>query len=139
MKRIENDCNGCEICMGCGRNRDYIYCECDMCGEQISEYYNFNGHDYCYSCFEEAIYEEISKLPNEEVLEVLERIFEDCFDIEFEFNEATNTYKFYGGIEEFNLNEMIETCLNIIQESCGVFYVADKFDFSYSWNTVGDN
>lgn len=35
MIRYENDCNCCEVCMGCGLRR-VPHCYCDGCGEEVS-------------------------------------------------------------------------------------------------------
>lgn len=35
MIRYENDCNCCEVCMGCGLRR-VPHCYCDGCGEEVA-------------------------------------------------------------------------------------------------------
>ena len=45
----ENDCVGCETCIGCGRKYSYYIHECDDCGcnEQL---YKYNGKELCVDC-----------------------------------------------------------------------------------------
>ena len=57
---IENDCNGCDTCLRCGRNKNYSVFYCDGCGTQIDETVWFlNGKDLCQDCvLEEVPHEE---------------------------------------------------------------------------------
>ena len=48
MIRIENDCVGCERCIGCGRNRTKHY-YCDKCKNEEDLYY-FEGEELCIDC-----------------------------------------------------------------------------------------
>ena len=53
---IENACNGCDTCLGCGRNRDYKVFYCDKCGTQIDETVWFlDGQDLCEDCVLEEV------------------------------------------------------------------------------------
>ena len=49
MKRIENDCVGCDYCVHCGRDK-VLYIYCDVCNDTDDKIYNFDGKDYCYQC-----------------------------------------------------------------------------------------
>lgn len=54
MRKIENDCVGCDVCYNCGRKEvEYVYC--DKCGESIGDdFYEHDGGEYCYDCWLEA-------------------------------------------------------------------------------------
>lgn len=57
----ENDCVGCETCIGCSRKEDYWVFKCDICGEVFydeDEVTRINGHDYCERCYEREFEEE---------------------------------------------------------------------------------
>lgn len=56
MIRYENDCNCCEVCMGCGLRR-VPHCYCDGCGEEVSgedelKRLTFLSERLCENCFE---------------------------------------------------------------------------------------
>lgn len=53
MKQYENDCVGCEVCVGCGRKRTlHIYC--DKCGAEDTIYY-FDDEELCIDCIEDKL------------------------------------------------------------------------------------
>ena len=45
----DNDCVGCETCIGCGRKYDYFYHVCDEC-EYEGQLYYFEGKELCAEC-----------------------------------------------------------------------------------------
>lgn len=56
MIKLENECVGCEHCIGLGcPNREVARCYCDKCGEEISsdEIYDVDGEDLCEWCLKE--------------------------------------------------------------------------------------
>jgi hypothetical protein len=53
MKRIENDCVGCDYCVNCGRKEvEHFYC--DKCGDEGS-LYEYDGDELCESCLLKAV------------------------------------------------------------------------------------
>lgn len=56
MKRVENDCVGCELhCLGDScpyRNVTHYYC--DDCGEEL-QLYEFDGEEPCIDCIEKRL------------------------------------------------------------------------------------
>lgn len=44
-----NDCVGCDPCRFCGRDKDYFVFECDWCGKEDIEMYEY---DNCHACFD---------------------------------------------------------------------------------------
>lgn len=48
MKRIENDCVGCEICGGCGATQSIHY-YCDKCKCE-ADLYLFDDEELCIDC-----------------------------------------------------------------------------------------
>ncbi len=57
MRRIENDCNGCDIyCCDCGlRHVEHSYC--DRCGSEET-LYCFGDEELCLDCIEKAVSKE---------------------------------------------------------------------------------
>ena len=59
---VESDCVGCPHgCVNCGRNRDYIEYECDICHETPTDdrfLENVDGKEMCSSCIEALLEEE---------------------------------------------------------------------------------
>ncbi|MDE6730330.1 MAG: hypothetical protein K2J71_06095 [Oscillospiraceae bacterium] len=54
--RIENACNGCDTCLGCGRKGDYQVFYCDDCWTLIEEKVYFQDEqDFCEACILENI------------------------------------------------------------------------------------
>lgn len=52
----ENDCVGCDPCIGCGRNESYAVIECDSCGDTSMETSRkfipiSGGRHYCPACY----------------------------------------------------------------------------------------
>ena len=45
----ENDCFGCETCIGCGRKRSYFIRVCDEC-ESNDQLYKYEGKELCEEC-----------------------------------------------------------------------------------------
>ena len=45
----DNDCVGCETCMGCGRRYGYYYHVCDRC-ESSEQLYIWDGEELCAEC-----------------------------------------------------------------------------------------
>lgn len=45
----DNDCVGCETCIGCGRKHDYFYRVCDEC-EYEGQLYYFEEKELCVEC-----------------------------------------------------------------------------------------
>lgn len=45
----DNDCVGCETCIGCSRKYDYFYHVCDKC-ERDEQLYCYDGEELCASC-----------------------------------------------------------------------------------------
>lgn len=56
MKRVENDCVGCELpCLGDScpyRNAEHLYC--DECGDE-TQLYKFEGEELCLRCIEQRL------------------------------------------------------------------------------------
>lgn len=53
--RIENDCNGCEVCIGCGRG-SYKAFFCDICQNEICDDVFFVDNQHvCEECLPEVI------------------------------------------------------------------------------------
>lgn len=58
----ENDCVGCEHCINCGRDKDYLVVDnliCDKCGNDADELYVVDGKQICIKCLK-ADYDEIN-------------------------------------------------------------------------------
>lgn len=54
MKRIENECVGCDIpCVDCGRKRTPHW-YCDKCDEEKT-LYDFEGRELCMDCIKEEL------------------------------------------------------------------------------------
>lgn len=55
MRRIENDCVGCDNCVNCGRKRNYVVYSCDKCGRDIDEIdeslYELGDKEVCLKCY----------------------------------------------------------------------------------------
>ena len=51
MKKIENLCVHCEICVHCGQDKATVFV-CDNCGEEYepNELYDYDGEDLCKDC-----------------------------------------------------------------------------------------
>ena len=51
MTRIENDCVGCEHCIGCGR-KHAVYYVCDRCNDYVDpeELYDTEAGELCKDC-----------------------------------------------------------------------------------------
>ena len=45
----ENDCVGCETCMGCGRRYGYYIHVCDEC-KSDEQLYKYEGEELCAEC-----------------------------------------------------------------------------------------
>lgn len=82
----ENDCVGCETCMGCGRDRDYFILECDCCEEVI----NFNNEVFyetakyryvCEDCYIEYLKENGNITEDEEGISCFGIQFDDEYDM----------------------------------------------------------
>ena len=74
---IENDCNGCDTCLRCGRNKNYKVFYCDDCFTQIDEkVYFVDEKDFCEDCV-------LENIPHEENM-----VF-DCDRCEKHFDERT--------------------------------------------------
>lgn len=59
MRKIENECVGCDVCYNCGRKEsEHLYC--DICGEEIDDDYYQRGKDICEKCMFES--EEVNEL-----------------------------------------------------------------------------
>lgn len=51
MKKMENFCVDCEVCVRCHNYQDKEITYCDCCEEQILEdYYNLDSDDFCHCC-----------------------------------------------------------------------------------------
>lgn len=48
-----NDCNGCEDCTHCGKNRYREAYACDSCGETAEHLYWWADEIYCIGCLKE--------------------------------------------------------------------------------------
>lgn len=49
MKRYENDCVGCEVCVDCGRKK-VLHLYCDKCGWENDGIYQFDDEELCIDC-----------------------------------------------------------------------------------------
>lgn len=68
----EKDCNGCEHCIQC--NKERIILKCDKCKGVTSKLYRYDEAEYCYYCLEDKIIKECSN-------DIFYRYFEDiCKD-----------------------------------------------------------
>lgn len=56
MKRVENDCVGCELpCLGYScPYRNVIHFYCDDCGDE-KQLYEFDGEELCIDCIEKRL------------------------------------------------------------------------------------
>ena len=45
----ENECVGCEVCIGCGRRYGYYIHVCDECGSD-DQLYEYEGKELCGEC-----------------------------------------------------------------------------------------
>lgn len=51
MKKMENFCVDCEVCVRCSNYKDKEITYCDVCGEQIvDEYYKVDEDELCHDC-----------------------------------------------------------------------------------------
>lgn len=57
MRRIENECVGCEHCINCGRRHIEVICcdTCDMWADDEYHIYDINGKELCFECAKEAL------------------------------------------------------------------------------------
>ena len=76
MRRIENQCVGCETCTlgsGCSLLHVVVY-SCDRCGDDAE--YHIDGLDYCTECAEEYLNSLFHSLDIEEKAEVIDASIE---------------------------------------------------------------
>lgn len=55
MEKYTNFCNGCEVCHGCGLNREVLVIMCDCCGDEIDpdDAFNDGDEDLCLDCLKD--------------------------------------------------------------------------------------
>ena len=57
MVRVESDCVDCGLpCLyeACPHYQAFVY-ECDDCGEEVNDLYNFDGLELCIDCIEHRL------------------------------------------------------------------------------------
>lgn len=80
MKRIENQCIGCEYCIDCGA-KSVKASYCDRCDNEVEDLYIFDDKELCLDCLYEVLATEYA----EEIIHNLtEEIFK-MYEIERKF------------------------------------------------------
>lgn len=54
MVSFVDACNGCEICLGCGKKHTKKLV-CDNCGDDENQLYYFDDKELCIDCIEELL------------------------------------------------------------------------------------
>lgn len=77
MRRLENQCVGCDTCTlghGCPMLNVQVV-ECDRCGDSAA--FNIDGEDYCFDCALDMLKEEFNRYSISEMAEMLDKNCEE--------------------------------------------------------------
>lgn len=71
MTQTENRCNCCDnYCDNCGLKHYEVH-YCDMCDNEMDEWYEYDGYEYCDNCLEELAANALKQMSREKLIQLI--------------------------------------------------------------------